>query len=624
MNKAMCGSGRPPSSRPERLMPSSFVGTVMLLGSLVFFSQFQQDFASRPSSDEDREQQGALSVVSLSARASGILEDDDGPAPKTKEAHARHKRRAREQERRTKQAAFAMPPVQPPLPSLAVDPTEHCADDATTKCQVAVQMFMQRLMDFSDNAQTFTVDFILTMEWIDKRVSRIIPKGLPYLTMDKAEATSRLWVPNLRVLNRLKKGDTTFWELKASPDGSCILVQRRMAKISQAFDFTTYPFDTKTLEVELGSPRTLAGELELSVKKGMAESSVAVASDFCHSTRFTCGAWSIKDKIVTNDLPSLSSPGMGWSRVVFTLDVDRVWWRVMDSEMVPIMFMLGVCWLVTWYPRLPGFTMPKSVSLMIALLTLLQCRDKTTNKLPVNRLGSCWLEGFEDACLFLACVMLVNNVFMEIVYHKWGMPELSGRMSGCAKKAFPSLCVLVVFTCYHFIGRSDMEAIQLMQNVNRVWIMLYFAIFIWYFHNESVTLDIKEQKANRKVEGQQKVHRLAKGGKDVDDDDVLDTDDEEEIAAAEASEKAAEAAKVAEEKSLSQQKVDAQKVAGAAEVADQAKVGEEKAVAAAKAAPEQMRGKMEVRRASVEGGAPALAAALASSAAESEPAKPGG
>merc|ERR1719329_856826 len=152
--------------------------------------------------------------------------------------------------------------------------------------------------------------------------------------------------------------------------------------------------------------------------------------------------------------------------------------------------------MVTWYPRLPHFTMAKATSLMIALLTLMSSRNGTSSKLPQGRSSTCWLEGFEDVLMYLTGLMLCMNVFMEIVYHKWEMTDLAERMSAAAKWTFPCLCALIGLTCWFFIGSTKADwsywlpasPIAQMQTINKFWIVLFFYLYWHHFHTESFVI----------------------------------------------------------------------------------------------------------------------------------------
>jgi len=315
--------------------------------------------------------------------------------------------------------------------------------------------------------------------------------------MSKDDVKRRIWVPDVRVTNRALAGDDDlFWEVKVNRDGRCMLVRRVIATVSNSIDFTAYPFDRFNLQVELGSPKTFFGEMALTVAPALLDRSTqAVKPEIFALTRFIFQDWDVQQKNVVNPAfdKTTGSLDMGFSRVLLTMKVDRYWWKVFEVTMIPELVMVAIMWMVTWYPRLPHFTMAKAASLMIALLTLMGSRNGTSSKLPQGRCATCWLEGFEDMLMYLAGLMLCMNVYMEIVYHKWEQAELAERMSATAKWAFPSLCAVIGFTSWLYVGKTKADwgywlpssPVAQMATINKFWIVCFFALFWNHFHNES-------------------------------------------------------------------------------------------------------------------------------------------
>lgn len=388
----------------------------------------------------------------------------------------------------------------------AADPSLHCSDDPSVKCKAYVSMFLRHWVDFSDLHERFTGDIWYIVKWTDERVHSIVPEGMSHITMNKAIATKRLWIPDVDVSNRAVGGkDNLFYAVKVQRNGECMLVRRVITTVTANIDFTSYPFDRLALDVSLGSPNFFSSDLDLAVGPDMADPSTpaVAASMFLHPHSFQLVDWSIR--AYASKAPVHDS--MKWGRIILTIQMDRVWWRVFQMTIVPQLFMIGVGYLVVWYPRTPAFISCKAGGLMVALLTMMSLKNSTIGKLPAGRAGSCWLEGFQDTAMYLIGIMLWLNVFCEIVYHKWGQPALAERMSFCLKCAYPALCLTCFFTCWYFVGTTFTSAldqdsmfwqwrgsIAKMQTINRFWLLAFFVIFAWYWHNESVTMQKHESK----------------------------------------------------------------------------------------------------------------------------------
>jgi len=412
------------------------------------------------------------------------------------------------------------------------DPTVHCSDDADAKCEAAVSVFMMRWIEFSDLKEAFTGDIMYIVKWTDKRMDSVVPQGFEYITMNQATAKKRIWVPEIDIINRAVGGqDDLFYAVKVQRDGECTLVRRVIATVAVKIDFTAYPFDHLTLDVALGSPTLFLGDLDLKVGSDMAAGTDTppVSGSLFGSHRFKLEQWEIHEHEPPS--PFSTSKDLRWSRIVLTMHMKRAWWRVFEMSVVPELFMLGVGYLVVWYPRIPQFIGVKSGGLMIALLTMMSCKIATSNRLPNGRAGTCWLEGFEDAAMYLIGVMLWLNVYAEIVYHKWEQPELAERISYCLKCTYPVLCFVCLGTCWWFVGTNSTSlndrtawswllrgSVAKMQAINRFWLIAFFLVFAWYWQNESATL--KAHASKRRLEADD--NESADDKKDDKKDDKLE------------------------------------------------------------------------------------------------------
>merc|ERR1711865_183086 len=142
---------------------------------------------------------------------------------------------------------------------------------------------------------------------------------------------------------------------------------------------------------------------------------------------------------------------------------------------MPDVSMVCVCWLVSWYPRLPNFTMPKAASLMIAPLALLRARQLTDSLLPAGRSATCWLEAYEDCCLNATVAALVLNVFGEIIFASWEDPDLAQRLSHILKGAYPAMFSVCMLISWFFIGGSAHQ-IRIMQTLNMIVAITYVVV----------------------------------------------------------------------------------------------------------------------------------------------------
>merc|ERR1719265_1619130 len=120
--------------------------------------------------------------------------------------------------------------------------------------------------------------------------------------------------------------------------------------------------------------------------------------------------------------------------------------------------------------------MPRAGTSSVVLLTMMSIRSATLAKLP-PRNSKCWLEAFEDMCLFLVVHVLLLNIFVEVIWNKFKREEFARTIQRHSQRSFPIVfffgCLLHLF----FLGSTYVDPLIVL---SRVLTVGYFLVFIAY------------------------------------------------------------------------------------------------------------------------------------------------
>lgn len=307
-------------------------------------------------------------------------------------------------------------------------------------------MYVKQFNGMNLVAETFRVDLVLTIRWLDQRVRKILPEGQKSLSLPTKRAKNHIWLPDVIVTNRALKGfDVISSIVTISDSGVVTKTERIIVSILAAFDVSAFPFDTQVLRLRVASSSYMTDELQLSVLENADLSGLDADIFNISGFRFN----SVKAGSFVETDASLQK-----SRGFLDVSITRDHRSVFGSVMVPEILLLFISWSVFFFPMLPPFVMPRVATSLISLLSSMTLAVRTSGLLPPKRSGFVWIEFFQESCQTLMLCTVCLNIWVEVIYHEWKFTELASKMTDELKYIYACLIFLVGALCFWGYLRS--------------------------------------------------------------------------------------------------------------------------------------------------------------------------
>ncbi len=119
-------------------------------------------------------------------------------------------------------------------------------EDIATPVSVGIYIF--DLAKINDVQQSFSVDFLLQLQWKDKQLGEQVQSQFdPYCQLP----LDRIWHPQVQIFNP-RELTTELKDLAyISSEGTVTYLQRYYGEMLDSFDFQRFPFDTQLLTIKL-------------------------------------------------------------------------------------------------------------------------------------------------------------------------------------------------------------------------------------------------------------------------------------------------------------------------------------------------------------------------------------
>jgi len=322
-------------------------------------------------------------------------------------------------------------------------------------------------LDFRHNL--FSVDVVLTLQWIDPRIIKLLPADAKRATISPEEAKENLWLPDIVVSNRAIGGEEVVSAaVDLFRDGKVVKTQRLKLSVMQHFDVAAFPFDHQTPKIQLSSATLMTEDLVLKEMddKNLSGFKKGLFSD--GEFQFVSEQIRVFEEVDAN---------LKKSRGELAITLRRDWRRYLQTTILPEIFLILISFTVFWMPRATPFAMPRVATNLISFLTLMTLSVGTSEMLPSDRAGMAWIELFADSMQMQNCLILFLNVFVDWVYNTLDLKELGEKMTNELAGLFPLMGSVVVLMC--FAGRSG-ENLARIQWLIRIWMFGVQSTWIYY------------------------------------------------------------------------------------------------------------------------------------------------
>jgi len=315
--------------------------------------------------------------------------------------------------------------------------------------------------------QEFTIDSILTLQWIDARTIAQVPQGQEELTLAADDAADRIWTPKVEITNRIERRfDRISSSVTIGKDGKVTKVERTLAVIKNKLLLNDYPFDKQTLRLNIASTQYMLSEVVLQpltefggLRKGFFDGEDYVQDDF---------------RLKTYDDVDAS---LKKSRGSMEIDVSRSLSRFHRNFLLPAIIYMSISCAVFWLPFSPTFVTPRLALSIFILLVFSNLAMTADSELPPASPYN-WVDLMCFTIQLHMFSVVCLNIFTEIAYHSMKCTVTAVHISNELKLLMPLVATISLVTIlaasHNPDGVLDLHAMTVLMPVLFLLFMLTY------------------------------------------------------------------------------------------------------------------------------------------------------
>ena len=241
------------------------------------------------------------------------------------------------------------------MPAQPVDVLKSRPDPQGTATKVNVSLYIIDVESINNLKQSFTIDFVMTLWWIDPRVA----ENSPRLTLGE------IWHPDAQIYNIRDAKKRLDDVVNILPNDTILYTQRYFGTFSAFLDFQAFPFDQQILPITLLSFTYGPEAVEFVFESAWLEE------------RFSIAGWTVKSRETRVSAFNISAAqGAKYdtklSRLNYTMHarrhLDYYWWKVV----APLVLIVFLSWAVFYIdPSQVGPQVGVSATSILTLIAFL-------------------------------------------------------------------------------------------------------------------------------------------------------------------------------------------------------------------------------------------------------------
>jgi hypothetical protein len=292
--------------------------------------------------------------------------------------------------------------------------------------EIAVAIGLLDIERVDNQAQVFTVDLYLHIQWQDPRLAADGDDVSEFRTF----ALSEIWTPNLTIVN--DRGLDILFPEVATVDrqGNVVLRQRLAGPLAADLDLREFPFDTQRLTVDIISYRYAPDELVFS-----SESQMIAEPD-----NLRAGGWTFAALEPEMSIFRLSESGRGSSQLTFAVIAKREAGYYAITLALPMTLILILAWLVHWLPPdLVPARMGMASATVFSLIAL-----GVSFRLSMPEIG--YLTTADQFVLYSTLLLIASLAVTVVSVRRVNSDDVDGaiRLTRQARWAFPFLYMAIL------------------------------------------------------------------------------------------------------------------------------------------------------------------------------------
>ena len=291
--------------------------------------------------------------------------------------------------------------------------------DAPTR--VAVGVYLLDIAQVDDVDQTLRVDLVLWASWHDGRL--ISRHGRRY-------GLGEIWHPRVQILNERSLDKQLPDELRVSPEGQVLYVQRLSGTVFSKMNLADFPFDEQRFEIRVFAGGYAREEVELTVEAGRTG----------RSDGLSIADWAVGPLIADTAVLEYTPDGRDFLACVYSFDAKRSASFYVWKVILPLVIIVFLSWTVFWIDPSTG---PPQLSLAATSILALIAYQFVLGGL-VPRLSYLTRQ---DRFLIASTILVVAAMVEVLVTTRLasvGKCDLAVKIDRWSRIAFPIAFVVVI------------------------------------------------------------------------------------------------------------------------------------------------------------------------------------
>jgi len=297
---------------------------------------------------------------------------------------------------------------------------------STEKTKVSIRYFIADLSNISNIEQSFTADFMLRLEWKDKRL----------INREGTYSLNEIWNPYIQVFNSKDIDNQLPEVVKVGKDGTVVYMQRFYGKFTNPLDFKKFPFDQQTLSIVFVSLLFSENEIDLNLDRGGEAEKLSISGWSIGASQVSFSPYKIEfDK----GNQTKSSRASFICSMQGRREISYYWYKVL----APLCVIVLLSWAVFYID--PSQVGPQVGVSATSILTLIAFLLRLENIIPpISYLTR--LDYFVFITLFLV-FMAYLEAMISTSFALGGKKDLALKMDRLSRFIFPGLFItaLILF-----------------------------------------------------------------------------------------------------------------------------------------------------------------------------------
>jgi len=260
-------------------------------------------------------------------------------------------------------------------------------------------------------AQEYTIDCVVTTQWVDPRTTAMMPAGQDHFTLSEGESIGTIWTPGINITNGAgSRSDRISSSLTIHKDGRVTQVERVIAVVKTKFILNDFPFDKQTLQLNVASMKYMLNEVKLVPGQSASNRDASGLRK-----GFFDGGEYIESSFTVKTYEDIDGP-LKKSRGSMEIGITRSLSRFERNFLLPAFLYLAISCAVFWLPFSPTYVTPRVALSIFILLIFANLAANADSELPSSAPYN-WKDLLCFTIQLEMFIVVCLNILTEIAYH---------------------------------------------------------------------------------------------------------------------------------------------------------------------------------------------------------------